>query len=160
MDARAINGAEPYPCPGVPHHMMRTLLLAALLLLVPFVGHAQDTLPNFMADHAYSGPARFANATDSADFLQFRKGLRTVQPTNTKDTTLVRYRMLWREDQHGGMWSVSRGDGTVWQARDQGPLDLFMGGPFVTADGRRGVLVVHDIPCGLICRNSWYYVED
>lgn len=139
---------------------MRTLLPAALLLLVPFIGRAQNTLPSFMADDAYFGPAWFASATDSADFSQFRKGLRTVQPTGTKDTTQVPYRMRWREDQHGGLWSVSRGDSSVWQARETGSLDLFMGGPFVTADGRRGVLVVHDIPCGLICRNTWYYVED
>ncbi len=140
--------------------MMRTLFLASLLLLMPYIGHAQDTLPNVMADHAYFGPIWFANATDSADFSQFRNGLRTVQPTGTKDTTVVRYRMLWREDQHGGRWSVSRGDSSLWQARAYETLDLFMGGPFVTADGRRGVLVVHETPCGLICRNAYCYVED
>ncbi|MBK8498052.1 MAG: hypothetical protein IPL52_04360 [Flavobacteriales bacterium] len=129
-------------------------------LLVPFIGHAQDTLPNFMVDHAYFGPASFRDPQDSADFLHFRKGLRTVQPTGTKDTTNVQYRMVWREDQHGGLWSVSRGDSSLWQARAYESLDLFMGGTFVTADGRRGVLVVHDIPCGLICRNARYYVED
>lgn len=140
--------------------MLRTLLPASLLLLVPYIGHAQDTLPNVMADHAYFGPARYANATDSADFSQFRNGLRTVQPTGTKDTTVVRYRMLWREDQHGGRWTVSRGDSSVWQARAYESLDPFMGVDFETADGRRGVLVVHETPCGLICRNAWYYVED
>ncbi len=139
---------------------MRTLLPAALLLLVPFIGHAQDTLPNFMVDHMYFRPAWYANATDSADFLHFRKGLRTVPPTNTKDTTMVQYRMVWKEDQHGGVWSVSRGDNSVWQARAYDLPDLFMGVPFVTADGRRGVLVVHDRPCGLICRNAFYYVEE
>jgi len=139
---------------------MRTLLPVALLLFVPLIGHAQDTLPNYLADHAYFGPASFESPQDSADFLHFRKGLRTVQPTNTKDTTKVQYRMVWREDQHGGLWSVSRGDSSVWQARGYESLDLFMGGPFVTAEGRRGVLVVHDIPCGLICRNTWYYVEE
>ena len=110
--------------------MMRDLLPASLLLLVPYIGHAQDTLPNLMADHAYFGPARYANATDSADFSQFRNGLRTVQPTGTKDTTQVRYRMVWREDQHGGLWSVSRGDSSLWQARGYESLDLFMGGPY------------------------------
>ncbi len=29
--------------------MMRDLLPASLLLLVPYIGHAQDTLPNVMA---------------------------------------------------------------------------------------------------------------
>ncbi|MBL0045236.1 MAG: hypothetical protein IPP33_12845 [Flavobacteriales bacterium] len=140
--------------------MMHTLLPASLLLLMPFIGHAQDTLPNYLADHAYFGPARYANATDSADFSHFRNGLRSVHSTGTKDTTKVQYRMVWREDQHGGLWSVSRGDSSVWQAREYESLDLFMGGPFVTADGRRGVLVVHERPCGLICRNAWYYVED
>ena len=58
--------------------------------------------------------------------------------------------MVWREDQHGGLWSVSRGDSSVWQAREYASLDPFMGGPFVTADGRRGVLVVHETPCGYL----------
>ena len=83
-----------------------------------------------------------------------------MYPTGTKDTTKVQYSMLWREDQHGGLWSVSRGDSSVWQARAHESLDVFMGGPFVTADGRRGVLVVYDITCGLICRNAWYYVVE
>ena len=139
---------------------MRTVLTAALLLLVPFMGHAQDTLPDLMAEHAYFSPAWYKNATDSADFSRFRKGLRTVRPTGTKDTAQVQYRMVWREDQHGGLWSVSRGDSSVWQAREYGSLDLSTRVPFVTAEGRRGELVVHDIPCGLICRHAWYYVEE
>ena len=139
---------------------MPSLLPAAILLLVPFIGHAQDTLPNFMVDHMYFRPARYANATDSADFLHFREGLRTVPPADTKDSAKVQYRMLWQEDQHGGLWSVSRGDNSVWEARAYELLHLFMGVPFVTADGRRGVLVVHDRPCGLICRNAFYYVEE
>ncbi len=68
--------------------------------------------------------------------------------------------MLWREDQHGGLWSVSRGDSSLWEARAYESLDLFLGVHFETADGRRGVLVVHETPCGLICRNARYYVED
>jgi len=139
---------------------MRNLLLVALLLLVPVLGHAQDTLRNYMADHAYFGPASFASATDSADFSRFRNGLRTAHLTGTTDTAKVQYRLVWREDQHGGLWTVSRGDSSVWQRREFEALDLFMGGPFVTADGRRGMLVVHEIPCGLICRKAWYYVED
>ena len=139
---------------------MPSLLPAALLLLVPFIGHAQDTLPNYLADHAYFGPASFETPQDSADFLHFRKGLRTVQPTNTKDTTKVQYRMVWREDQHGGLWSVSRGDSSVWQAPEYESLDLSLVNHFETADGRRGLLVVLDTPCGLICRNAWYYVEE
>ena len=139
---------------------MHTLLPAALLVLVPFIGHAQDTLPNYLADHAYFRSASFETPQDSADFLRFRNGLRMVQPTSTKDTAMVRHRMVWREDQHGGQWSVSRGDSSVWQPHAYEALDLFMGGPFVTADGRRGMLVVHDTPCGLICRNAWYYVEE
>ncbi len=140
--------------------MMRDLLPASLLLLVPHIGHAQNTLPNVMVDHAYFGPAQFENATDSADFSQFRQGLRTVQPTHTKVTAQVQYRMLWREDQHGGRWSVSRGDSSVWQARGYETLDLSMVDPFETADSRRGVLVVHETPCGLICHNARYYVEE
>ncbi len=69
--------------------MLRTLLPVSLLLLVPNIGHAQDPLPNVMADHAYFGPIWFASATDSAAFSNFRNGLRTVQPTGTQDTTMV-----------------------------------------------------------------------
>ena len=139
---------------------MRTLLPAALLLLVPFMGHAQDTLPNYLADHLYFGPAQYENATDSAAFWHFRNGLRTFDPTTTKDTTMVQYRMVWQVDQHGGLWSVSRRDGTVWQAPEYESLNFFVGQPYLTAEGRRGVLVVHDTPCGLICRNAWCYVEE
>ncbi len=139
---------------------MHTLLPTALLLLVPFIGHAQDTLPYLMADHLYFGPAHFANAKDSADFTRFRQGLKSVDTTLPMDTRKVQYRMVWQENQHGGLWSVSRGDSSLWQAREYETLDLFMGAPFVTADGRRGMLVVHERPCGLICRNSFYYVED
>ena len=32
--------------------------------------------------------------------------------------------------------------------------------PFRMPDGRRGVLIIHDEPCGLICRDTGYYVED
>jgi hypothetical protein len=28
------------------------------------------------------------------------------------------------------------------------------------ADGRRGFMVVHETPCGLICRDTVYYVEE
>ena len=117
---------------------MRTVLIAALLCLVPFIGHAQDTLPDLMADHAYFGPAWYKNTTDSAEFSRFRKGLRTVRPAGTKDTTQVRYRMVWREDQHGGLWSVSRGDSSVWQAREYGSLDLSKGAP--SSPQRAGVV--------------------
>lgn len=81
---------------------MRTLLPAALLLLVPFIGHAQDTLPNYLADHAYFGPASFETPRTAPTSCISAKGWRMVPPTNTKDTTKVLYRMLWRDDQHGG----------------------------------------------------------
>ena len=138
---------------------MRTRLLAVLLLLGT-IGRAQDTLPDIMDDHAYFGPIHFANSSDSADFMHFRRGLRMVQRSDAQDTMKVQYRMVWREDQHGGFGSVSRVDSSVWQPPEKVLLGLFMGGPFVTADGRRGMLVVHDTPCGLICRNAWYYVEE
>lgn len=138
---------------------MPTTLTAILLLFLPCIGLAQDPLPPFMDDHLYFGSARYANAQDSADFMRFRSGLTMDTLARTTDTK-VHYRMLWQEDQHGGMWRVGRGDSSLWQVRAYESLDHFMGAPFVTADGRRGVLVVHEMPCGLICRTAWYYVED
>jgi hypothetical protein len=32
--------------------------------------------------------------------------------------------------------------------------------PFRTADGRRVLVLTHEVPCGLICRTTWYYVEE
>lgn len=132
------------------------------LLLLPCLGHAQDTLPYYMADHMYFSPANFANAQDSAEFTQFRAGLRTVEPTSPADTARIHYRMVWQENQHGVIWTVTRGDGSVIRASMAGSLVPYdqMNLRFATADGRRGVLVMHEIPCGLICRSARYYVDD
>lgn len=138
---------------------MRTTFPAILLLFLPCIALAQEPLPPFMDDHLYFGAPRYAQATDSAEFMRFRSGLKVDTLPRTVDTT-VRYRLLWQEDQHGGLWLVGRGDSSLWEARAYEQLGLFMGVPFVTADGRRGVLVVQEMPCGLICRNAWYYVED
>lgn len=145
---------------GVPQRIMLHRLPAIILLLLPYFAHAQDTLPHDMTDHLYFGPARYENVKDSAEFARFRKGLRTVAPTLSKDTTTIRYRMVWQEDQHGGMWMVSRGDGSLLKHSVNEANDWFMGQPFRTYDGRRGVVVVHDTPCGMICRSVWYYVEE
>lgn len=150
---------EPAARPGVPRTAMRTSLPAILFLFLPCIALAQEPLPHLMDDHLYFGVPRYAQATDSAEFMRFRSGLKVDTLSRTADTT-VRYRLLWQEDQHGGLWMVSRGDSSLWEALAFDPLDPFMGGPFVTADGQRGVLVVHEMPCGLICRNAWYYVEE
>jgi hypothetical protein len=79
---------------GVPQRIMPRHLPAIILLLLPNFGHAQDTLPYFMADHLYFGPARYENAVPH--------GLKTADRTLLTDTTRVHYRMVWQEDQHGG----------------------------------------------------------
>ena len=140
---------------------MRSKIFAHIaLLLLPFVGQAQDTPPHFMGDHLYFGPAYFENARDSAEFTFFRTGLRRLDPTLPTDTTTAQYRMVWQENQHGGFWMVSRGDGSLLRHTGNHMFDPSMSYPFRTANGRRGVVVTHDIPCGLIRRTTWYYVED
>ncbi len=113
-----------------------------------------------MDGHSFFGPAHYENAKDSVEFTQFRTGMRSVDPTGTTNTTIARYRMLWQEDQHGGSWSVGRGDSTLLQPSTTAALALRFGLPFRTADGKSGVVVVHETPCGLVCRSAYYYVED
>lgn len=132
-----------------------------IVLLLAFQTRAQDTLPPPMSDHFYFGPVHFASVQDSADFVQFRKGLRWEEAAPTSDTTTIRYRMEWAENLHGGMAMITRGEGSLRLTVENRPLDWFGSRHhYRTADGRRGVLVVHDIPCGLVCRDSWYYVEE
>ncbi len=153
---------EPSSWRGVPQRTMHTTLSSVLLLLLPCFVQAQDTLPDHMADHRFFGPRHFANATDSVEFTQFRSGLKMVDTTASKDTTTFHYRMVWSEGQHGGHWTVSRGDGSVIRTTLDipPPFGDGMNLHFLTADGRRGMLIVHDIPCGMICRSARYYVEE
>lgn len=137
--------------------MRRILVLAQLL---PFVPCAQEPLLDVMSDHLHFGPAQYANAHDSADFALFRRGLTT--DTTSKAGPPTSYRMVWREHQQGGFWSIARGEGSLTLPPNE---DVSIHGvedrtPFRKADGRRGLMIWHDRPCALICRSAMYYVED
>ena len=77
------------------------------------------------------------------------------------DTT-TQYRMLWRENQHGGMTLLSRGDSSLIKAPVHRGFSVYSETsiPFSTADGRRVLVLTHEVPCGLICRTTWYSVEE
>ena len=113
-------------------------------------------------DHPYYGPAIFENMQDSADFVQFRSGLRPIDPAWTTDTTTFEYGMVWQENQHGGMTMVRRGDGSMRKASERSAISLYelTSVPYCTADGRRVMVFIHEVPCALICRTAYYYVEE
>lgn len=141
---------------------MRNPLPALLLLLLPICTHAQDPLFSRMDDHVYFGAPNYNSPQDSADFALFRKSL--VQPGSNlePDTTMVSYHLVWREIQRGGLWTVSRGDGSL---RKASPTEAIFASDqisiaFRTADGRSGLFLMFEEPCGLICRSALYYVEE
>ncbi len=112
-----------------------------------------------MSDHHYFGPARYASPRDSLDFTRFRQGL-TIESSGI-DTSLT-YRLIWREDQHGGSWTVSREDGSATLAPTEAMIinGFQLHTSFRTAEGQRGVLVSFDRPCAMICRSARYYVQE
>ena len=135
-------------------------LLAYLLAFVPCLGQAQGTPASIAAEHHFLGRLYYQNAQDSADFTRFRQDLRFVDgsaPTDTVDTT---YRLQWIVSEHGGMSIINRGDSSILQHEPASSWGLFPSLSFQLADGRRGVQVFHEIPCGLICRSTLYYIED
>lgn len=143
----------------VPHATMRPLLVL-LLVIAPCFGHAQDTLPPVVEEHRLFGRPYYPNVQDSADFTQFWKDLRFAKGTWPSDTVANTYRLRWIVDEHGGSSSISRGDSGILHHEPGTPWDFFLSQPFQLADGRRGLQLAHEIPCGLICRTTWYYVED
>lgn len=140
---------------------MRTAHLASFLfVLLPCFGHAQGTPTSIAAEHHFLGRSYYQNAQDSADFARFWKDLRFLDgsvPTDTADTT---YHLQWIVSEHGGISSIGRGDSSILQHEPRSSWGLFPSLSFRLTDGRRGVQVVHEIPCGLICRSTLYYTED
>lgn len=102
------------------------------------------------------------DAADSAAFGQFMRGMQPGHPVGPEEGQVSRYRLEWIVSEHGGLTAVTRGDGSVPALRDKntliGPMEFAL--PFRTAEGKRGRIVVSDTPCGLICRTTWYYVEE
>ena len=131
--------------------------LLSFLLLFPLLAHAQEPLPTFQDEFPFGHP-HWASEADSADYSAFRKAISMVE--ETLETMSGDYREVWRVGEHGGLAMVSRGDGSLWRIEGTSIIGLFMHIPFRMADGRRGFMVVHETPCGLICRDTVYYVEE
>lgn len=134
-------------------------LIAYLQAFVPCFGQAQETPISVTAEHHFIGRSYFQNAQDSADFTRFWQDLRFVDGSVPTDTGTANYYLRWIVSEHGGISSISRGDSSIRLQEPDPPLALFPSLPFRLTDGRRGVQVFHEIPCGMICRNAWYYVE-
>ena len=140
---------------------MRSILPFSLLLLTN-TAQAQDqpTIPD--PQHRYFGVPYFENRADSAEFMQFHAGLQWEESVTEMDTTSRTYKLVWRENQHGGLWMVSRGDGSVLVRSTRsvhiGPLHDE--GHFCTASGKHGFMIAWETPCGMICRTTSYYVEE
>lgn len=133
------------------HHLL------TFLLLLPLVARAQDPTTDQFHGSPFGYP-HWATAADSADFTAFRKGISLVEETLETPTGV--YRAVWHINEHGGMVAVSRGDSSLWRIEASSLIGLSMHLPFRMTDGRRGFMVVHETPCGLICRDTVYYVED
>jgi hypothetical protein len=133
--------------------------LLSILLLFPLVAHTQEPARTFQNDHLYHH-TYWASAADSVDFTAFRSALRPTDPSQDGDTATVSYRLVWLMKEHGGIAAISRGDSSELRLAGRTLLGFFESIPFRLSDGRRGVTVVHDTPCGLICRDTMYYVED
>lgn len=124
--------------------------------------NAQDhpTFPD--PQHRYFGVPYFENPADSEEFMQFHAGLQWKETVNALDTAISAYKLGWRENQHGGLGLVSRGDGSTLVSTAGvmriGPMHDE--GLFRTASGKRGIMIVWETPCGLICRTAGYYVEE
>lgn len=134
----------------------RPLFLTTLFLAASCAAAQGDTPPWVGAPpfgHAY-----WASAADSAEFTAFRARISMVE--DHLETTSGDYRAVWRIGEHGGIAAVSRGDSSLLHIEGPSLLAISMHLPFRMADGRRGVLVVNETPCGLICRDTWYYLEE
>lgn len=136
-----------------------------VLFLLPLVAQAQEPHSTIANLPPYFGPAIFENPQDSADFTQFVNGLRRVDPTLPPDIATFQYRLVWRVVERGGITVASRGNGSVMRsaerlAFDPHPPYTLMSLPYRTADGRRILVLAHEVPCGLICRNTECYVEE
>ncbi len=138
---------------------MRYILIASLSTLLPLCAHAQERTPEPRDEFPFGRPY-WASASDSADHSLFRQGLMWEGLTPSTDTTMTNYRQVWVESLHGGVTIIARGDGSVMPYRAEQVNNWFSVIRFRMADGRRGLTVSHETPCGLICRDTMYYVED
>ncbi len=129
-----------------------------LLFSLACCAKAQDWPTTFQDDHLF-GPTYYASAADSVDFTAFRSALQLTDPSHDGDTTTVTYRLVWLIAEHGGIAAISRGDSSELRLAGRELLGFFESIPFRLPDGLRGFMVAHETPCGLICRDTMYYVE-
>lgn len=137
--------------------MRQKILFITPLFLVALCATAQsDTMP-WVGGYPFGHPY-WASAADSADFTTFHRSITMVE--ETFESPSGDYRAVWRVGEHGGIAAVNRGDSSLLHFEGTALLGLSMHLPFRMADGRRGVMVVHETPCGLICRDTVYYLEE
>ncbi len=130
-----------------------------LLLSLALCAKAQDQPATYQNDHHF-GRMIFESAADSVDFTAFRSALQLMDTSQFGDTIPVTYRLVWRKNERGGVAVVSRGDGSELRVAGRALIGYFENLPFRMPDGRQGVLIIHDEPCGLICRDTLYYMEE
>lgn len=135
-------------------------LITLMVLFLACRTSAQNTVSSTAIQLPYISADGFASPLDIADYSHFRQGLTWVGPVSSTDTTTTHYRQVWVEGMHGGLTMISRGDGSLTLYRADKGMDWFEVIPFRTAEGHRGLMVVHEVPCGLICRTTKYYVEE
>lgn len=141
--------------------IIHTTTCALLLLSISAACGQAGSVPA-RPERAFHGPTLFAIAADSADYVQFMSGMQRADLGTVVEGPVSGYRLVWITSEHGGMIGVTRGDGSAPASRDRNMqlIDREFVLPFRTAEGKRGLSVVSDIPCGLICRTVWYYVEE
>lgn len=140
---------------------MRYLPVVILATILSNTTAAQEhTSP--VQQHSYFGLPIFENSADSAEFMQFQAGLLWDETVTAMDSTSISYKLVWRENQHGGLRVVSRGDGSTLAPSSTymrvGPIHGE--GHFRTSTGKRGMVISWETPCGMICRTANYYVEE
>jgi hypothetical protein len=140
---------------------LRTFICLLAFFLATSAGAQEPSFPG--GELAVSRKhGAIVDASDSAAFGQFIRGMRPGDLGDTAQGNVSGYRLVWVVSEHGGMAAVTRGDGSAPAQHDRNTLLISQEFvfPFRTAEDKHGLCVVSDIPCGLICRTTWYYVEE
>lgn len=141
--------------------IIHTSICALLLLSISAAYGQAGSVPTRPAQ-AFHGPTVFTSPADSADYVKFMSGMQRADLGTPVEGPVSGYRLVWTTSEHGGLFAATRGDGSAPALREKdhlsGAREFAL--PFRTAEGKRGLSVVSDMPCGLICRTVWYYVEE
>lgn len=145
-------------------HLLRHLTIAFLLLHLTRTANGQDNDgPVPTSSFRALGNFHYAEPSDSADFQQFIRSLRSVDGPPQAGATPKRYRQVWRVSEYGRFSVVSRGDGEAITMESERPMvDIFdtLFFNMLTSDGRACVAKLWEVPCAMICRTTTYYVEE